>query len=137
VELGENKAPIIVISQNVLITCNLRTWMWFIWFSCSVSSKYTTATHQVQSFVCLLGYDTIWYVCTDVSEAPCSSKMLVPTHKTTWCHTPEDNNLHDHCCENSKPHLFQVTFSYFKFLTGIWIFNHLWVQIFLFIETLL
>jgi hypothetical protein len=29
------------------------------------------------------------------------SKMLAITHKTTWCHNP-DNSKHINCCENLK-----------------------------------
>jgi hypothetical protein len=41
--------------------------------------------------------------------SPCSRylkdmflQMLVPVHKTTCHHFPEDHNLHSHCCENLK-----------------------------------
>jgi hypothetical protein len=35
-------------------------------------------------------------------EAVCSSETLVETQRTTSRHIPDDNTLHNHCCENLK-----------------------------------
>jgi hypothetical protein len=35
-------------------------------------------------------------------EAICSSETPVATQRTTWRRIPEDNNLHNHRCENLK-----------------------------------
>jgi hypothetical protein len=32
-------------------------------------------------------------------------EMLVPVHHTTWCHIPEDSNLHNHGHENLSFHI--------------------------------
>jgi hypothetical protein len=35
--------------------------------------------------------------------------MLVPIHQATWCHDPQDSDLHSHGCENLKSGNFRVT----------------------------
>lgn len=35
-------------------------------------------------------------------KAADSSEMLLPTHKTTWCHNPDDGNCDTECWENLK-----------------------------------
>jgi hypothetical protein len=38
-------------------------------------------------------------------ETASSSKMLVSTYKTTWCHNPEHHTLNSHYCKNIKSHI--------------------------------
>jgi hypothetical protein len=33
------------------------------------------------------------------------AETLIPIYQTTWCHTPENSNLHSHRCRNLKSHL--------------------------------
>jgi len=33
-------------------------------------------------------------------EKPCSSEMLITYYITTHCHSPDNDDLNLHCCEN-------------------------------------
>jgi hypothetical protein len=41
-------------------------------------------------------------------EAARTSVTLVNCYQTTRCYNPEDSNLHTHCRENLKSHLFNI-----------------------------
>jgi hypothetical protein len=43
-------------------------------------------------------------------EAICSSERSVATQQTTRRHIPEDDTLHNHCCENLKSYIINTAF---------------------------
>jgi hypothetical protein len=43
-------------------------------------------------------------------ETICSSEMSVDTQRTTRRHIPEDDNLHNHRCENLKSYTVNYVF---------------------------
>jgi hypothetical protein len=55
------------------------------------------------------GYQCFWGTVSSIltvnMEAIFSSKMMVTTYKTTWCHNPGDNHQHFHCHKNLKFHI--------------------------------
>jgi hypothetical protein len=46
-----------------------------------------------------------WFVLTLKMEAICSSETSAETQRTTQCHIPEDDTLHNHCSENIKSYI--------------------------------
>jgi hypothetical protein len=48
-------------------------------------------------------------------EAICSSETSVETQRTTWLHSPEDGNLHNHSCENLESYTLEIVSDLQKF----------------------
>lgn len=61
-----------------------------------------------------------WHVCVWKLISGMWHNSLVDVYQITWHRIPQDSNIHSHCCENQKSHMFfflcKVTYCYFSIL---------------------